>query len=94
MPHVRRRMLITLPAPASIVRDELVGTLGLSPADADDPANDTFCGTPGASGSGLGYCARLTPAGSSSGGPELHRSGPGGGHQPDHPLLRVVRRAR
>ena len=57
MPHVRRRMLITLSAPAPVVRDELVGTLGLTPTDADDPANDTFCGTPAGSGAGLRLCA-------------------------------------
>src|SRR5689334_9091040 len=66
MPHVRRRMLITLAAPEPVVREHLATTLGLTPVEAadghaDEPGPATFSGPAGATPSVLGLAATVEP---------------------------------
>jgi MFS family permease len=68
MPHVRRRMLITLAAPEPVVREHLATTLGLTPVEAADghaaaPGPATFSGPAGATPSVLGLAATVEPGG-------------------------------
>ena len=61
MPHVRRRMLIPLAAPAETIGEHVVDTLGLTPATPDGSGERSFSGNPGDVESNLHLHVTLTP---------------------------------
>ncbi len=71
MPHVRCRMLISLPAPVAAVREQLVTVLGLTPAEDDESDSGRLCGTPGGGESMLRLCADCAPTAPGGAGTEV-----------------------